>query len=172
MIPRRSSPSPRAFKAGRSRKCAARFKQIGLDGLDLTVRPGGHIDPADAVKRLPEAVKAARDEGVQIAMLYNRDHRSRLASRGTAGDGRWPGRSTGSSWATIATRSSATLAKEIDAAKTKLAGVAKLAARHGVLPCVHIHSGDTIPSGGTVAYLLLKDFSTRASWGRTSIRCT
>lgn len=43
--------------------------------------------------------------------------------------------------------------------RKKLAGVVKLAARHGVLPCVHIHSGDTTPGSGAVAYMLIKDFS-------------
>ena len=52
-----------------------------------------------------------------------------------------------------------TLARRIDEVRRKLEGIAPLARKHGVLPCVHIHSGDTIPSGGAVAYLLLKDFA-------------
>ena len=28
------------------------FKSLGLDGLDLTVRPGGHIDPKDVEKKI------------------------------------------------------------------------------------------------------------------------
>jgi sugar phosphate isomerase/epimerase len=28
-----------------------------------------------------------------------------------------------------------------------------------VLPCVHVHSGDVLASGGAILYLLLKDFS-------------
>jgi sugar phosphate isomerase/epimerase len=50
------------------------------------------------------------------------------------------------------------LGDEIDDARRRLARIAKLAAKHRVLPCVHIHSGDTIPASGAIAYLLLKDF--------------
>ena len=45
------------------------FKRIGVDGLDLTVRPGGHIEPQDAKDELPKAAKAARDHGLEIMML-------------------------------------------------------------------------------------------------------
>ena len=34
------------------------FQQMGVDGLDLTVRPGGHIKPGEVKARLPLAVKA------------------------------------------------------------------------------------------------------------------
>ncbi len=137
-----------------------KFEEIGLDGLDLTVRPGGHIEPEDAAKKLPEAVRAATDAGLRIAMLSTAITESDpqaeelVATAGALGIDRIKlGYYRYSAFGN--------LAREIDAAKTKLAGVAKMAARHGVLPCVHIHSGDTIPSGGALAYLLLKEFSPR-----------
>jgi hypothetical protein len=37
--------------------------------LDITVRPGGHIDPRDAKHELPKAAKTARDHGLEIMML-------------------------------------------------------------------------------------------------------
>ena len=45
------------------------FKQMGLDGLDLTVRPGGHIDPKDVATKLPEAAQAAKAAGTRILFL-------------------------------------------------------------------------------------------------------
>ena len=45
------------------------FREMGVDGLDLTVRPGGHIKPAEVKEQLPLAVKAARDHGLKIMML-------------------------------------------------------------------------------------------------------
>ena len=51
------------------------------------------------------------------------------------------------------------LLAEIDDTRRRLEGVAKFARKHGVLPCVHIHSGDTIPASGPVAHLLLRDFA-------------
>ncbi|REK15728.1 MAG: hypothetical protein DWQ37_07875 [Planctomycetota bacterium] len=149
-----------SFQAWPIPEVCARFKAIGLDGLDLTVRPGGHIEPADAARRLPDAVKAANDAGVRIAMLSTAivepDPRAEelIATAGALGIDRIK-------LGYYRYTEFGKLDEQIDAARHKLAGVAKLAARHGVLPCVHIHSGDTIPSGGAVAYLLLKDFNPR-----------
>jgi sugar phosphate isomerase/epimerase len=137
-----------------------RFKAIGLDGLDLTVRPGGHIEPADAARRLPEAVQAANDAGVRIAMLStaiveaDRQAEELLAAAGAAGIDRIK-------LGYYRYEKFGTLKARIDEVRRSLAGVAKLAAKHRVLPCLHIHSGDTIPSGGALAYLLLKDFAPR-----------
>jgi sugar phosphate isomerase/epimerase len=47
---------------------------------------------------------------------------------------------------------------EIDETRRRLTKVVKLASKHGVLPCVHVHSGDMIPASGPVAYLLLREF--------------
>jgi sugar phosphate isomerase/epimerase len=134
-----------------------KFKAIGLDGLDLTVRPGGHIAPEDAPARLPAAVAAARDEGVRIAMLstaiVEADPTSEklLATAGELGIDRVK-------LGYYRYTKFGTLLAAIDESRRKLESVSRMAARHGVLPCVHIHSGDTIPGSGAVAYLLLKGF--------------
>jgi len=45
---------------------------IGLDGVDLTVRPGGHVLPENVDKDLPRAVKALEKAGVQPLMMTTR----------------------------------------------------------------------------------------------------
>ena len=48
---------------------AATAVELGFDGVDLTVRPGGHVEP-DRVKRdLPRAIKAIRAAGLEIPMI-------------------------------------------------------------------------------------------------------
>lgn len=44
-------------------------RELGLDGADLTVRPGGHVDPEHVAKELPEAVDAMRAEGLDVPMI-------------------------------------------------------------------------------------------------------
>ena len=66
------------------------FKQIGLDGLDLTVRPGGHIDPKNVAAELPAAVGAARDAGTRVLFL--------TTAITSAGSMPFPGGMLGSSW--------------------------------------------------------------------------
>ncbi|MCA9113274.1 MAG: hypothetical protein KDA52_25220, partial [Planctomycetaceae bacterium] len=52
-----------------------------------------------------------------------------------------------------------TLRQQLDSIRQQLSDISEMTQKHGVLPCVHIHSGDTIPSHGTQLYLLLKDMS-------------
>src|ERR1700730_5551222 len=45
------------------------FQKLGLHGLDLTVRKGGSIEPADVVVQLPQAVHIAHAHGLEIGLL-------------------------------------------------------------------------------------------------------
>jgi len=51
---------------------AAAAKEMGFDGLDLTVRPGGHIEPQNVVVDLPKAVDAIREAGLDFRMMTTR----------------------------------------------------------------------------------------------------
>ncbi len=44
-------------------------KSLGLDGLDLTVRKGGHVEPANVATDLPKCVDAVRAEGLDVYMI-------------------------------------------------------------------------------------------------------
>lgn len=46
------------------RQMAITAREIGFDGVDLTVRPGGHVEPSNVRRDLPEAVNALRAEGL------------------------------------------------------------------------------------------------------------
>lgn len=48
---------------------AKTVKQIGFDGVDLTVRPGGHVLPEKVASQLPEAVDALRKVGLKVDMM-------------------------------------------------------------------------------------------------------
>ena len=48
---------------------ASAAAEIGFTGLDLTVRPGGHIEPATVKKDLPDAVKKIRSAGSECSMI-------------------------------------------------------------------------------------------------------
>lgn len=50
-------------------EAAALAKAHGYDGLDLTVRPGGHVEPERVEQDLPAALEAARAAGSSIPML-------------------------------------------------------------------------------------------------------
>lgn len=42
---------------------------LGFDGIDLTVRPGGHVLPENVERDLPKAVEAVRMAGLDVYML-------------------------------------------------------------------------------------------------------
>ena len=138
-------------------KVCEKFHEIGLDGLDLTVRPGGHIQPEQAAAKLPDAIKAAKDNGVEILMLTtgitDADKNAEVILDKCAEFGidriklgYFPYKEFG------------TLLNTVDDARARISRVAALAQKYKVLPCVHIHSGAIVPSSGTVGYLLFRDF--------------
>ncbi len=45
------------------------YAAAGLDGIDLTVRPGGHVEPENVRTDLPKAVSAARSNGIAVHMM-------------------------------------------------------------------------------------------------------
>jgi L-ribulose-5-phosphate 3-epimerase len=51
------------------RRLARSAKRLGFDGLDLTVRKGGHVLPERAAEDLPRAVAIAREEGLDVPMI-------------------------------------------------------------------------------------------------------
>src|SRR5581483_12104453 len=48
---------------------AQAVKKLGFGGIDLTVRPGGHVLPERATEDLPKAVAAIRAEGLSVPMI-------------------------------------------------------------------------------------------------------
>src|SRR5687768_9560627 len=50
-------------------KLPSTVKEMGFDGIDLTVRGGGHIDPQSVKVQLPEVVKICNSEGLKTPIL-------------------------------------------------------------------------------------------------------
>jgi L-ribulose-5-phosphate 3-epimerase len=48
---------------------AAFAAEQGFDGVDLTVRPGGHVEPERVADDLPRAVEAVKKAGLQVHMI-------------------------------------------------------------------------------------------------------
>ena len=51
------------------KELAESTKRAGFDGIDLTVRPEGHVLPERAETDLPKAVAAIREAGLQVPMI-------------------------------------------------------------------------------------------------------
>jgi len=131
------------------------FQKMGVDGLDLTVRPGGHIEPRDVKTKLPQAVQAASDHGLQIMNLTtsitaaDRVAQETLATCQNLGIDRIK-------LGYFQAGNFGELSERLVQAKRRLETLVALAAKYDVLPCVHLHSGSTIPSNGLMLFNLIR----------------
>src|SRR5213592_621816 len=51
------------------RELGRSLKALGFDGVDLTVRPGGHVDPTRVAIELPVFADGIRHEGLAVPMI-------------------------------------------------------------------------------------------------------
>jgi sugar phosphate isomerase/epimerase len=121
-------------------EAARRIKALGFEGVDLTVRPGGHVLPERVAQDLPEALKAIRGEGLSIPMITTAITRTAdahaeaiLATAASLGIrraklGYWNAPKGG-------------LANAIDRARRELDGLERLAESSHLTLGVHNHSG-------------------------------
>ncbi|HBL42607.1 MAG TPA: hypothetical protein DDZ90_04360 [Planctomycetaceae bacterium] len=134
------------------------FQSMGLDGLDLTVRPKGHILPENVEQELPQACAAAKEAGVKILFLTTMiEEPDKNAERILA-----TAQEQGIDRVKIGYyryKTFGTLAQQLKETTKKIGKVAKLCQKYDVLPCVHVHSNAFLPSHGTQLYQLIQGFS-------------
>jgi sugar phosphate isomerase/epimerase len=133
-------------------------KAAGFDGLDLTLRPGGHVRPENADVGLSEARRIADAAGVAIPMVSTAvtDIDSPHAEAIIAAAAHYGARLVKLGYWDY--RPFGTLATQIDEAREKLRRVVGLGRKYHVLPCVHCHSGRFLAAGGPLLYLILRGF--------------
>lgn len=123
-----------------ARGLARALKPLGFGGVDLTVRPGGHIDPKDVVRLLPVFAEGIRAEGLALPMittnLTSADDPAARPTLDTAASLKIPYFKPG--YYHYAFKD---VRGEVAAAGAKLRGLAELSARAGVHLGFHNHSG-------------------------------
>lgn len=120
---------------------AAATVDMGFDGIDLTVRPKGHVLPERVAEDLPRAVDAARAKGTTVAMITTEvtsASQPTAAAICAAASAAGIGLIKAGYWryALIDVRA------EAAAMGRDLAGLAALASRHRVTIGVHNHQGN------------------------------
>jgi sugar phosphate isomerase/epimerase len=115
--------------------------ELGFDGVDLTVRKGGHVEPERVAQDLPPLVKLLHAHGLETPMItagivdadtpYAEDIVKSMANLGIRnyrwGDLRYTGNEP--------------LAAQLERMKPRVAKLAALNARYNVCAMYHTHSG-------------------------------
>ncbi len=116
------------------------LKPLGFEGVDLTVRPGGHVDPKQVTSELPVFADAIRHEGLSVPMitteLLSDADPAAQPTLETAARLKIPFFKPGYYHYKFAD-----VRKELDAAGKQLKSLADLSARHGMRLGYHNHAG-------------------------------
>jgi sugar phosphate isomerase/epimerase len=155
--------------------------ELGFDGLDVTVREGGHVEPARVQQDLPKVAKVVRKAGLDIPMITagivdvnspNAEAIIRTASEVGIPRYRWGW----FSWsdnngvtdlsnfrATIQKPSGLLLniPKRLDQLKKRVATLATLNEKYQACAMYHNHSGSMVGASVWDLWVLLRDFDPR-----------
>ncbi len=135
--------------------------QLGFDGVDLTVRPGGHILPVDAKDKLPAAMETLQSHGLEVPMITtgvtsaDEAHASEVFEAASECGveylklGYWHYEGFGS------------IARQLKEVRSKLVGIQGLAAENGIIVGIHIHSGDFMTATGGMVSRILEGMDTK-----------
>jgi sugar phosphate isomerase/epimerase len=131
--------------------------ELGFEGVDLTVRPGGHVLPENAGRELGGAIRILTNMGLAVPMITtgitsaDEPHATEIfeaaAEAGVSNLklGYWRYEGFG------------TIRAAIDSAARDLDGIEALAQRTGVCAVIHNHSGDFLSALAPVVWQLIAD---------------
>jgi sugar phosphate isomerase/epimerase len=136
---------------------------LGLDGIDLAVRKGGHVESSSAAQELPKLVKIMRAHNLEVPMIttdivdadspYAEDLLRTMQGLGIR-NYRWGG---------FKYDYSKPLAPQLEALKPRVAKLAELNKRYNATAMYHTHSGTGVV-GASIwdLHIVLKDFDPNA----------
>ena len=119
--------------------------RAGFGGIDLTVRPDGHVMPERAAKDLPEAVAAIRAQGLEVPMittgLARADDPTARPIMSTAAKLGIPYMKPGYYHYKLRDDQAVDVRKQVEAAGNQFRGLARLAEEYQVQLGFHNHAG-------------------------------
>jgi sugar phosphate isomerase/epimerase len=134
--------------------CAA----LGYDGVDLTLRPGGHVEPERVEEDLPKAVDTIRRAGLEIPMVTSgivdatTPHAERVLKTLKATGVRFY------RWGGLRYDPNREIPSQLAEMRPRVKDLAAMNRHYGLTAMYHTHSGfDQVGASMWDLYLLLKD---------------
>jgi sugar phosphate isomerase/epimerase len=137
--------------------------ELGFDGVDITVRKGGHVEPARVAQDLPALAAICKQHGLEIPMITTDivDAETPFAEdilKTMAGLGIRNYRFGAFKWT-----ADQSYAAQLDAMRPRLAKLAALNARYQACAMYHTHSGVGLVGAGIWdLHILMKDLDPKA----------
>lgn len=134
-------------------------KELGFDGVDLTVRPGGHVLPENVERDLPTAVAAIRNHGLSVPMittgLTSPDDPALVPTFSTAARLKIPLYKPGY-W-----RYRTGVLATLQTVKQQLRKMVDIASHYGLVAGFHNHSGDYVGMAVWDIHEIIRDMDPR-----------
>ncbi len=136
-------------------------KEIGFDGVDLTLRKDGHIEPERAEQDLPKVAKIIRKAGLELTMITagiidvnSPNAESILRAMKSVGvkNYRWGG---------FKYDDAKPLPAQLETLKKETAKLAELNRKYDVCAMYHTHSGMEVGASIWDLWMILKDLDTK-----------
>jgi L-ribulose-5-phosphate 3-epimerase len=137
------------------------IKSLGFDGVELTVRPNGHILPDNVGEDLPRAVAELNGVGLEVPAIVVEIHNRRqefseAVCRAAAKVGATELRTSSHRY-----RGFGTIREQIDEARKDAKELEELGREYGVRLDIHCHSGDFLSAQGGVLSRVIDDTDPR-----------
>ena len=137
------------------------IKTLGFDGVELTVRPGGHVLPDNVEQDLPRAVEELRAAGLEtpaiVVEIHNRQQEfSEAVCRAASKVGARELRTSSHRY-----RGFGEIREQIAAARKDAKELEALGREHGVRLCIHCHSGDFLSGQGGILAMITDETDPR-----------
>ena len=135
--------------------------EIGFDGIDLTVRPNGHVLPENVSTELPKAVAAARKVGLEVPMITTdiTDARQPHAARVLETAGKLGVKYYRTGW--LPYPEEASLPQTLEKYRRQLKELSELNRKHGIHGAYQNHAGTDVGAAVWDLWYLIKDLDPR-----------
>ena len=136
--------------------------ELGIDAVDLTVRPGGHVSPEQVTEDLPKACESLKAAGIRVPMITtgitdaDKDHAEAILATAAKLGIRYA--KIGYYFYKDLSKIQATLAN----ARARLKDVAALCKQYGVTAGFHNHSGTFVGAALWDEWQLIRDLEPSA----------